>query len=308
MAGWNTTDIDWTSAATLEPTLARQPYLVLYDIAEALRERSPTLDSVSLLAAVRRNDKRKIVRDIDAKYEEMYTKFADHTDNSGVWNDEASIPMWTEANLETQTGLSRPDSPMRGDRISPDWAFWMYSAINLLLWTVKGQLVSSVSWNRKDADDATWADAITAFNAASWSGWSSYGAYSSPAFHQAYLYASSYVIIREAFRLDALAAPTSQYYMADVYTQFKTGLIIANYENNDYAAADGNLYRVYSDAVRRLGALPQGTVEVGYIDECSITTEPTGFDGTGWETGQAANSWQLIRKYDVAGGFDYVAP
>jgi len=307
MAGWNTTDIDWTSAATIEPTLASQPYLVLYNIAEALRERSATVMTPDTPNVLQRGDPRGIVLDLDASYESIYGQFVNHTDNSGVWNDTASpAPVWTEAALETATGLSRPASPVRGDLLSSDWVFWMYSAINLLLWALDTTTRDSSTRFKPEVNDADWSTAVAKLAAASWSSWSAYAS-TGGASHTAQLSSGKYYIDRGAVRLDTIVVPTADNYKLDVYTQFQKNSTYT-YENNDYAVSEGNFYRVFTDATSRSGNVAAGTVTVGNIDTNSMSQPTTSILNWICYGGRSVGKWRLLRKYDMTGGFDYVAP
>ena len=85
----------------------------------------------------------------------LITKFVNHTNNSGSWDNQATIPNWTEATIITAIGdgsrLSAPTDPL----ISAPWLYQQYKMLNLLRWVkVQGQ------WDRERQlhfnDNADW--------------------------------------------------------------------------------------------------------------------------------------------------------
>jgi len=304
---WST-DYDWTSADTLR----NNPREIILQLVPALNERRENANtSLSYPAiVVERGEPMATVQLLDyankidqVMENSFFSSFADQTDGVGGDFSGGNIPHWDQLRLNAAIGLDRPDfNP--GDVVSAEWVWWMYSALNLLIWTDNETSGRVSNRSRTVTGQPSFSAAVTAWNAEPWGAWSGYGATSSPARHSG----SQSSISRRASRLDAISPPSSTYYKADIYVRFSRRSITV-YENNDYTGVGENtLGRVHEDSTRRTGDFPQGLAEVGNFDVVTVTEPVSG--SRGWATEESFDTadWRIIRKFDVTGGFDYVAP
>jgi len=323
--GWSE-DYDWTSPNTLRN---KAKYGILADLSTALIERSSVIEDFGYSEEVKKNTPGWIpvangisfhisTRSINYVLgnDSFLGQFADHTVASGGdFTNQPSFPVWSLAKLNTAIGYDKPDIFWPNSQVTAEWAWWAYSAINLLLWASSGDF-AGVSWRFRSSGSAlpSWGAAVGAFNAASWSGWSAYGSTIRRALHRgAYnTFTGNYYTARYASRLGAMTVPGSFSYKADAYTKFAAyNAPFDTYENNDYPSVNVNtLGRMHSDAVTRTGDLPEGLVEIGNFNTVT-SSNPSSAPGTGnvnlgWDN--FPTEYYFVRKYDVEDGFDFVPP
>jgi len=304
--GWNA-NIDWTSADTIRETW--NDYLVLYDLMEAVRERQEVLE-LSISDPIVRGDRLGRVLDIDEGFEAIcpgvggwLSLFVNQTDNGGNWNDQASIPVWSVADLETYIGSARPE-PMMGGRPSAEWAHWMYTALNLLIWTKQqtGPGSGAAVRQKKTYTSGSWATAVSDFNSSSWGSWRNYVGYP---MHSAKIWSGQFVIERWGYRNGTLAfyaSPPSQSFKADFYINLIG--FFGGWEDNDFNVDDGDWVRAYTSDTIWTTTIPAETFSWADIPTASVT-EPSGSE-KGWRVNKWAHHFQIVRKFDVTGGLDYV--
>ena len=173
MAGWNITDVDWTSADTLRNRPLYQP---VHDIIEAMQERvvvaavgtSPTsiAKGSHVLIEYTNVGTGQLISQIDRNIDLFFTNSI-FTNNSGNWDGQSLIPMWSEATMETAIGSTRPDKIRKGDPISAAWLWWMKECLDRMVWTKKTPTYESASKEYKQVDrdyatgSYTWAAAWT---------------------------------------------------------------------------------------------------------------------------------------------------
>jgi len=319
--GWST-EYDWASPNTLRN---KAKYGILADLSAALIERSSVIENFGYSEEVKKNTPGWIpvangisfhvsTRSIDSVIGDdgFLSQFADHTIDDGDYTGLTGVPTWTLAKLNTAIGYDKPGISWRNNQVTAEWVWWVYSAINLLLFTVNFEgLLMSRRTRSSGGGHISWGAAVAAWNAASWTAWNAYSSGSWEAIHTA-AYSPTpfpqYGTLRTAFRLDTITAPTSLSYKADVYLKFGNGFISSTvYENNDYpGATDETFGRIFTDASTRTGDIPQGLVEMGNFDVITATN-PTGVSRAYYTPGNFF-AFPVIRKYDVVDGFDFVAP
>lgn len=111
---------------------------------------------------------------IQSQITTLIPKYANHTDNSGNWDGQSSIPKWAEATILSAISAA---SRLTCSRLSaqPDWIIQQYKIINMLRW-IHGDTGTSWPYTEMQTKtgwaggtSATFNDAVTAYNAASWS-------------------------------------------------------------------------------------------------------------------------------------------
>jgi len=309
--GWNTIDIDWTSAETLQPTLKDNPYLILHDIGEALRERA--------YGAIRSPIKEFLIGDtkgrsveFDRELTALIDLYADHTQFSGEYAGQPSIPKWAQASLESNIGISRTES-IPGSVISSDWAFWAYKAINLLLYAYPSISVSPSYLKREVFFLRSWAELVAAWNSAAWQTTTAIQA-AHTAMTDSRLFGESY-LYRGAQILPEIVVTSAKNYKLNTYCtltdswQYPIHGIdgIDVFIDPDYGTTViETLAKIFSDATGRTGNIAAGDISVGYINSITLPEPSVELQSTGWST--SASQFYFVFNYDVAGGFDFVAP
>jgi len=303
---WNTTDIDWTSPATIQPALSARPYLVLSDIANALRERDAAAGRTKI-AQIVRGDKRGKIIGLNTELTALIPLYANQTINGGDFNNEASIPAWSVADLEAEIGESRPAAPARNGVFSCEWAWWMYEAINLLLWHrgTTPSLLGNSEGRTRQGIGVDLAAAAASFDANSWTSWGPL--FFIPLANHYYSQGSvNQTVFRAQRRMKEIAAITEEYYYkVDAYLscdKFQSG---KSYANPDYGTDADKLTIVHSDASPRISAIPSGTIILANFDGVTLTTVNTEYACQTQEYGGGKELY-LVRKYDVVGGFSYL--
>ncbi len=332
MAGWTDYWSDWSSAAAL--AFANESVL-LEACHAAFTERASVLHGVGWSVPTLTP-----VESLDALWDAMLTalsgmvangsfsSYVDHTDSSGDWDDQADIPVWTEALIITELGLSAWPSmsalEARPKQVVKDF----YDIINILLWHKRNALGANPSGPsatftpEESIRDVllvtdTWAVTVAAWNAASWGAW--VGKSDALPWHRGTyerIHPERYQgIQRTRSRWDGTIHPNgnlSTSYNLDFYAQMGQ-YNFDQYRNNDYPVTQGNYARVYNGSVLETG-YNSDIVYIGDFDTVTVPEPP--FDTYyGWAVDQVprgvpsgAELIYAVFKHDVTGGFDFVAP
>lgn len=228
----------------------------------------------------------------------LFAKYADHTQYSGDYSGQATIPVWSEANmLSAISAGSRIAAPTSG-KLRAAWAYQQYLMLNKLRWAYATQ--GAMYYKTKSASaTTTFADAVTNFNAASWSSWGSTSGAS--ARHVAYVGGVRTYVARGAVKFDISLSGFD--YRSNIYAYFFSSPAGYTHEDNDYGSSDGQYLKMY-DADGTDGTAY--TIEIGSIDTASVTGT-----GKGWYTSYGSGDGvnkpiHNIYKLDVSGGFDYI--
>jgi hypothetical protein len=330
--GWNTTDFDWEDVTTLYnvPT-----GLLLDDLLAAAQERWSVSSDSSLaedfdltdgsdstvngaLAVNKYTDAfESVLRGVPFGDDSFFVR---PKNGSYDWTNETEILQWKLEDLVAEIGPI-PDhgiySPPPSDIVqyelnaplTAEYCQWWYKAFNKLvrmhyafgIWT--NPTVEEKSYTSGFGD--TYGEAK-----ADWEGepWEPYVS-ASPIVEQ--------VVIRPSifrFTLRRWRSKTNQavnqwkpYQYTGNYTMEGWGRFLFTlqiYDNPDYPANIGEYAKLFEEP--SLQSEVANDVEIGYFDNITITTEPEVDLGRGYFTFGTLVGSQL--RFDVSGGFEYVAP
>jgi hypothetical protein len=309
---WNP-NFNWTSADTLR----NAPKETLLDLVAALNERQQTLNPSVLppiSTDIRNKPPRLYAEAVDFYMGDgFYAAFAKQTDNSGEWNGKATIPVWTEADLEAEIGASRPPFVNYGE-LTADWVWWMYKALNLLVWTrnwATGLFTTTTDVTQyikhEDGDRfESWASCVTDFNALSFFS----GTFFYPYFEH---YARSsnngfggrrYDIHRKKVDFDLNGIPTHVNHQLVWYIYVQRESSSGVYENNDFTLPENTWLKAYTGTVNGLAQEPN-IIGGDYNSGNNSVSEPNPQPyNRGYIAGGGGNYYVL--KWNVSGGFEYV--
>ena len=165
MAGWadyNLSDGEFAN---------KQLFTTMTGLRNALKERLNAIgDTLSGSVTVPEHNKlptKSWLNSFQGDMSSAIARYINHTDNSGDWEGESTIPDWTENSIIAAIGdperYSVPDIPLA------KWAKQQYDIINLLRWAT-GVSARQVPWKQKEVTpgSGSWADVVTAFNNASY--------------------------------------------------------------------------------------------------------------------------------------------
>jgi len=321
---WNN-EINWTSAASISNAPS---FVAVSDIYDAFLERYKAINSPAIAEPPMLNG---TVETLDTALRTMITggeianttptaNFADMgaTSIGDYDNGVAMPPAWTVSSLETEIGSELPT--INGPPGA--WAWWWHSALNLctvinrrLPFGIPGFFDDPIFYadQKVDARD-TWAAAVTAFNAQSWtSGMSWPNALS----HWARFRTSptQYLIVRYRILITGGSANSVYYSPNELYTGNYTMAMYGpmvkgsfdEYSNNDYAVDENNFALFHSDLTptQNIDGKYQSDINLADFDDSTVDEPQTiFFYHTGWTTSLA--SQRTLIDCGVAGGFDFV--
>jgi len=277
--------LDWTSADTLRNI---PPWTPLNDIYLAINERCKAA-GITPLNFTLRNSHRNGWQMQD-KLTDLIPFFANHTDNSGAWDGQASIPVWTESDLETEISESRP-TVERCAPLTAEWVWWMHECLNLLLWTkISLSFTNIVDDHFRQVGAGTWAGVI--------SGWTPPGTGSNITRFSGQSYYGYNWYATRAYGKMQITQPTTDLWCAiDWYCTPYTGYPPDIWDDESRGFNQSTLSKVYTSTSEYAT-----TRQSGYIGEGSgVPPMDASGDKTGWEIVVYA----AILKWDVAFGFTY---
>jgi hypothetical protein len=174
----------WTSEGmTWPPTAGYRSLNPMEAIRLALAERC-AVSGNALLAPIASPFSAGIITrqdmvNIESELNEQIPLFVNHTDNAGDWDGIGTkSPMWSTTSIMAYLGESRLAVPAAGNRPN-DWLHQQYNIINLLRWTRRDQVSSGITVTGEERTGsstyatswtATYSAAVTAWDAASWTG------------------------------------------------------------------------------------------------------------------------------------------
>jgi len=315
MAGWNDYHADWTTSDDL--VLASDA--VLAACIAAGRERwvgsgglGPEWDGKYILLKTREQAWSELLSDLET----MLPSYANQTDNGGNWNDQPSIPTWTTATIATAADLDEWPSLSRLDSHSAELPWSVRKVIDLMLWARPAAPGRQNSSKSASFVSSGWAAAVSIFNAAAFSAFSPNSG-SFDVDHTAYLRSGQFFIRRTRIRwpggssvrpgpsADSLSY-SLQSYVSLLKPGTPFGVDTAIYEDNDYNVAEDNFALMFTAP----------GLDSGYYDDDIIindignnsVSEPADKVIRGFRTEPGAGSlWYFIFKFDVTGGFQFVA-
>jgi len=210
--------------------------------------------------------------------------FANHEDNGGDWDGVEDVwygiqhlaPGWTEAGVLSSIGGASRLAPSKLEEIAP-WLWQQYKILNKLRWIKTG---ASASRDQKQGEGSSWANALSAYNAASWISESS----TAQASHRVTKDWNDYSYISRTRALcSASSCPLAG--KLDWYAIFFTRYY--NYVDNDYPDAAENCWKRMAQDVDKAS-----TLELGYFDACTMPEPVVGVTETyQWE------AWPVYAVY-----------
>jgi len=240
---------------------------------------------------------------VQAAITDRMAAFVNHLDSSGDWSGQDTVPLWNEAAILANLGISRLDP---GGFPSADWIFQQRQVLNLLVWNkISGTnqfLWQPYSAGQKFGSGVSWDDASAAFSSASWTlpvvlpyGASHWVQNLGGGRYQ-------FVRARSMPRVALFSDPFSV--LVDFYPIFDA---IGEYENNDYpGSVPGKLFRAVSDSSAPKGATKY--LEIGNFPDANLITHPIDDLGkAGWKWASPGDSGYLtftqVSKFNTPGGF-----
>jgi len=231
---------------------------------------------------------------------------------------ETSIDYWTMAKMETELG-PEPEYYASGAPLTAAWLKWWHDAMNLLT-HVSYPFESPYSTaSFQDSERTTlglinstdYAAVIDVWeNEAEWDSWTAGSAVARHVSFRAQPF-NTLAILRTRYRMDPANrfspyAYTNNYTLMSVLGFFAPSSGGFHYENNDYSAVtEGTLGEVYSDTSIQSGVY---TEDISIGDFESVTVEAPPIDTFSSSQGWGATSYRHICRYDIEGGFEFVAP
>jgi len=230
---------------------------------------------------------------------------------------ETSIDYWTMAKMVTELG-PEPDYYDIGAPLTAAWLKWWYDAINLLTHVSYpfGTAYSTASFQYSDRTTAglilssDWEAVVEVWeDEATWDSWTTGDADVRHLSFRAQPF-NTLSILRTRYRMDPANrfspyAYTNNYTLMSVLGFFAAASGGFYYENNDYPTAGGTLGEVYSDTSIQSGVYTKD-ISIGDFESVTVTAPPT--DPFSSSQGWGAASHRQICRYDIDGGFEFVAP
>jgi len=319
---WNTVDIDWEDIDTLYNAPGG---LLLDDLLNATTERFAALGFDFL-------DPEKLDINAPVVLEPGFTYLRDAmvicvngTGNvspvrkryvkpvSGVydWTDESDIPRWDMTEMEAELG----PEPSHGFNVplTAEWCKWWHDALNKLIHCeygeVPGRFTAAQNSNRAGID-TTYAAAKAAFAADSWSSWNNVTNFEP---YQSMYHDSSIVNKYRGTRLRYRIRPDAPFqpgiyannYLVTSWAKFTTSNRTAFtkvYDNPDYPCNIDTYAKVWDDTDVQSGVYDKD-ITVGDFDTITAS-EPAADTERGWRITAIGS----ICRFDISGGFEYVAP
>lgn len=155
--------LDWTSVDTLTLGDLWHPFNA---VRRALNERQAATGATQTAAIDRLQDIYGAMNTLHNAITAQISLFADHTDNSGNWHGQQSIPSWSESTLLAAIGDASRIVPIRLEILAP-WLIQSYKILNLLKW-VKNKYTSTVVYWKDAQSNISWADCETNFLSSTW--------------------------------------------------------------------------------------------------------------------------------------------
>jgi hypothetical protein len=277
----------WTSQENLR---LKNSYAVVGQILEAVNERcnASGIDELS-------SNRLSAIGQIDEKITQIIEAAVNHTDNSGNWEGQTSIPHWTVSDIETAIGESRIDGS-RLSEVSVEWAWQQPKIINLLRW-FEGEATKESSLEFRLAQGGDWATAVSNFNTEPWSNTDELIAY-----HDAYFFGQRTIRRNRATAVienNTDFTVTYQYYIK-FYASGST------YENNDYPGISANVFHsVYNNSITSIN---NDTVDIGNFGDSTVS-EPGFLGQRGWVANPFTTGTPdyniIVAKFDGTNGFTY---
>lgn len=219
----------------------------------------------------------------------LIPKYVNHTDNSGDWNGQTTIPAWTEATILTAIGdASRLPAP--SSQICAKWCFQQYKILNMPRW-----VKVSLGFSGADIDNCrVYAYGTAAdFNAIPWSRKSAVNGLA----QHTVVWNNGTSLTIDRVRSHKVYTNSFPYDITmDTYPLFKT--YDNHYQNNDYPAALNTYYKIDSQVI---GSLSNSTdIYLGDFGDYNLTPDAinTSF---GWHCNQQLG----ILKFTGPNGFGF---
>ncbi|MAF42947.1 MAG: hypothetical protein CMI54_02085 [Parcubacteria group bacterium] len=248
--------------------------------------------------------------------------YVNYTNNSGNWeigfapSESNFAPVWTEAELLTKTGWASRIVPTDFTKFTSDktvdFIRQCHDFLNELIWTRK-RLEPATPFQQLDKDETSvisWADVVTKFNAATFSGIGS--GFPDNIFHNAQIDGTFAVnkIERRAVQ-GGLEVSAMNFDSLNYDFQYYAGFEVSNtanpafvYQNNDFPGTVENQYKIIESGTSSSSDFNRTT---GEINNNSMNEPPDGVVFS-WAIKESGDAYylHLIQKYDVSGGFVYV--
>jgi hypothetical protein len=251
--------------------------------------------------------------------------YVNHTDSSGNWDGDLipyddignPFPYWTEADM--LTAISAGSRILSADTGLPlaAWAMQVQAILNLLLWTIQRGESWALTRDGRQGIGTTYALAVAAFNAASWTGAGSGG--STFAAQEVHDNRTIYTCTRFRSSMVLNGWATAMKHTMDGYVQFER-VSGATYSDPDYSTVDPGTGPM-GQTQWRLKRIKQWTTPfddasqteaVGDIATITIS-DPGSGNRAAWNvskelpdhTESSASPWTLINKWNVTDGFAY---
>ena len=220
------------------------------------------------------------------------------------WTNESDLSRWDMTALVAELG-NEPEHGFNAP-ITADWAKWWYDALNLLVYCEYGEVYGRFRDSQRSSrsgTDSTFLDAKIAYGADSWGSWSNTGGFSPLQYSRES--GGTYRVGRSRYRTrdTTYFAFTPRNYTANyTVTAWAKFTAIDAYDNTDYPCNLDTYAEVWNDTDVQSGDYDK---DITVNDIGTITaTEPSIDEEVGWNV----NSISRLCRFDIAGGFDYVAP
>lgn len=240
----------------------------------------------------------------------LIANYVNHTDNSGAWTGQASIPYWAESTIIAAIGDASRLSVPATQYTFRAWINQQYDILNLLLWTK-----SIEPWVNASSDDisepldtdraTTWANAQSSYMAiaGNWAG----SSLAFPVAISGWLPSLNLLITRRVRAklsysgvYGTIAHATDWYARADV-----NGLLPSNFSGEGVYVE--NRYYLYEATA----AAAATAATSGYFNNTTdVPPEPfTDDEYDGWAgIGESASAeGTIVFKWNVTGGFSFIA-
>jgi hypothetical protein len=311
---WNT-EIDWSNEDAM---VNAPPWLLLEDLFSATAERLSTMTDTEYLTFGNEVNAPRIVHSSlpsDIRYlreamvacvEGLASDLVFIKPNSGGdynYTNEEEIPIWSMVDMETELG-PEPEFYEFNAPLTAAWVKWWYDALNLL--TRVMYPLATHEFAVKDESGSTFSEAQSNFNDGEWSPWTNITS-AITARHSA-VQTVNYRIERIRLRTNPLNRFTpflyTGNYLVSAWARISSRASGATYDNSDYPCNEDTYAQIFNDATVQQEEMDKDIL-VGDFDNATVG-EPSPSERRGWSMDY--DSKHQICQFDIAGGFEYVAP
>lgn len=312
--GWNE-DVAWGEQGVFQGLVNAPSEILLKDLEAATNERLPGL-GLAPIESIKKNKpvnvvglRNAMVDVLTSPFPGLFGRYYVKPNPSGEfsWLNESEIVPWSLAEMEAELEKPEPEYYETGSSLSAEWVKWWYDALNLVTHGYYGE--GPLSGSKRDVFGSTFSEAVDNFNSStSWdtsnTNFNSHSVRttsSGGAFIDRF-YTQQLVLLYPGRDPSSPGGGYQGDYTVSVWAKFTKLREDHKYDNADFPCTVDTFNQVFGDSTVQNGEYDRNIIW-GNIETSSVS-DP-GLNETG---GWFAVEVSPILKFDIEGGFKYIAP